>query len=49
MTFELARQHRLSFYNAAYLAVALRNRIPLVTLDQAPQSAAQAAGILLLD
>jgi predicted nucleic acid-binding protein len=49
MTFELARQQRLLFYDAAYLAVAPRNRIPIVTLDQAIQSAAQAAGILLLD
>jgi predicted nucleic acid-binding protein len=43
-----AREYRLSFYDAAYLAVAQRNRIPLATLDKALQAAALAAGIPLL-
>lgn len=43
-----ARKYRLSFYDAAYLAVAQRNRIPLATLEKALQAAALAAGIPLL-
>lgn len=39
-TFQFARKYRLSFYDAAYLAVAHRNRIPLATLDKALQAAA---------
>lgn len=46
--FRFARQYRLSFYDAAYLAVAERNRIPLATLDKALKAAAQAAGVPLL-
>ena len=46
--FQLARQYRLSFYDAAYLAVAQRNQLPLATLDQALQAAAMAAGVPLL-
>jgi len=45
---QLARQFRLSFYDAAYLAVAQRNQIPLATLDKALEAAAVAAGIALL-
>lgn len=47
-TFRLARQYRLSFYDAAYLAVAQRNGVSLATLDKALQDAAQAAGVPLL-
>lgn len=46
--FQLARTHRLSFYDAAYLAVAQRNHVPLATLDKAVQNAALAEGISLL-
>jgi predicted nucleic acid-binding protein len=46
--FRCARQYRLSFYDAAYLAVALRNHLPLATLDKALQAAALAAGVALL-
>jgi len=45
---QLARQFRLSFYDAAYLAVAQRNQIPLATLDKALEAAAVTAGIALL-
>jgi predicted nucleic acid-binding protein len=48
LVFRLAREYRLSFYDAAYLAVAERNRIPLATLDKALKAAAQDAGIRLL-
>jgi predicted nucleic acid-binding protein len=46
--FRLARQHRLSFYDAAYLELAQRQGIPLATLDKALQAAAISAGISLL-
>jgi len=45
---ELARRHNLTTYDAAYLALALRKRIPLATLDKALHSAAVSAGIVLL-
>ncbi|MGF1449873.1 MAG: type II toxin-antitoxin system VapC family toxin [Opitutales bacterium] len=32
--FALARAHQLSFYDAAYLELALRRNLPLQTLDQ---------------
>jgi predicted nucleic acid-binding protein len=44
----LARQYRLSFYDAAYLAVALRHQIPLATLDKDLEAAAIAAGVTML-
>jgi predicted nucleic acid-binding protein len=47
-TLRLARQYGLSFYDAAYLAVAQRNYLPLATLDKALQAAARSAGIPLL-
>lgn len=43
-----ARQYRLSFYDAAYLALALRNRLPLATLDRDLEAAARAAHIPLV-
>jgi predicted nucleic acid-binding protein len=46
--FQLARQYRLSFYDAAYLAVALRHQIPLATLDKDLEAAAVAAGVTML-
>ena len=44
----LARQYQLSFYDAAYLAVALRHRAPLATLDKDLRAAAIATGVSLL-
>jgi predicted nucleic acid-binding protein len=46
--FRCAREYRLSFYDAAYLAVAQRNRLPLATLDKDLRNAALAAGVPLL-
>ena len=43
--FPLAQAYRLSAYDAAYLDVAVRREIPLVTLDGHLQKAALAAGI----
>jgi predicted nucleic acid-binding protein len=48
MTLRFARQYRLSFYDAAYLTLAKREHLPLVTLDKALQAAASAAGVPLL-
>lgn len=44
----LARRYRLSFYDAAYLALAQRRGIALATLDRALQEAARQAGLPLL-
>ncbi len=48
ITLGLARNHRLSFYDAAYLAVAKRNRVAIATLDKAVQDAAVAEGVPLV-
>jgi predicted nucleic acid-binding protein len=48
ITLRLARDCRLSFYDAAYLAVAKRNGLPIATLDKAVQTAAVAEGIPLI-
>lgn len=42
---ELANAHRLSLYDAIYLELAVRLRMPLVTLDRALRSAGQTVGI----
>jgi predicted nucleic acid-binding protein len=43
----LARTHNLSVYDAAYLELALRRRLPLASLDAPLQAAATAAGVAL--
>lgn len=48
-TLDLARQFRLSAYDAAYLELALREQLPLATLDEALQNAAREAGVVLLE
>jgi predicted nucleic acid-binding protein len=45
---DLARQYSLSVYDAAYLELAIRERLPLATLDKALRIAAEAAGVQLL-
>ena len=45
---ELARKLSLTVYDAAYLALAVRERAPLATLDKALHTAAAAAGVLVL-
>ena len=42
----LARAHRLSAYDAAYLELALRRGLPLATLDDKLKAAASAVGVL---
>lgn len=41
----IARDHQLSAYDAAYLELALREGLPLATLDTKLQAAAKALGI----
>jgi predicted nucleic acid-binding protein len=44
MTFQLARAHGLTVYDAAYLELSIRRNIPLITLDKALAEAARRAG-----
>ncbi len=44
----LCRAHRLSCYDAMYLDLALRKRLPLATLDAALAKAARTLGIKIL-
>ena len=46
-TLSLARKHRLSAYDAAYLELAMREGLPLATLDQDLKKAARTAGVSL--
>jgi predicted nucleic acid-binding protein len=45
---QLARRHRLTVYDAAYLELALRKGYPLATLDAALSIAARAEGVVLI-
>jgi predicted nucleic acid-binding protein len=47
-TAHLASRHRLTLYDAAYLELAQRRRLPLATLDKELRTAAAAEGITLL-
>ncbi|GJE56149.1 MULTISPECIES: type II toxin-antitoxin system VapC family toxin [Methylobacterium] len=44
----LARAHRLSLYDAAYLELAVRTKLPLATTDRALIKAALAEGVPLI-
>lgn len=44
---QLARRHRLTVYDAAYLELALREAIPLTTLDDALARAARDEGVMM--
>ncbi|HVB67826.1 MAG TPA: type II toxin-antitoxin system VapC family toxin [Acetobacteraceae bacterium] len=44
----LARTHRLTVYDAAYLELAQRESLPLATLDAALARVAQAEGVALI-
>jgi predicted nucleic acid-binding protein len=46
-TLTLARGHKLSAYDAAYLELAIRRRLPLATLDGPLKAAATAVGVPL--
>jgi predicted nucleic acid-binding protein len=47
-TLQLARRHKLSSYDAAYLELALREGLALATLDADVQRAAQRSGVGLV-
>ena len=47
-TLALARSHRLTSYDAAYLELALRRGLPLASRDKDLQAAARAEGVPLL-
>ncbi len=44
---QLAREHRLSAYDAAYLELAMREGIPIATQDKALLAAATTAGVTI--
>lgn len=44
-TLRLARTHKLSAYDAAYLELAIRRGLPLATLDENLKAAAAAVGV----
>lgn len=44
-TLQLARTHKLSAYDAAYLELAIRRSLPLATLDEDLTAAAAAVGV----
>lgn len=46
-TLNLARDHNLSAYDAAYLELAMRRALPLATLDEKLKAAAAAVGVPL--
>ena len=46
--FALARRHRLTFYDAAYLELAQREGLTLATLDDEVAIAARAQGVALI-
>ena len=45
----LVRQHRLSGYDAAYLELAKRERMPLATLDDDLKAASRTMGVAVLE
>jgi len=45
----LARLHRLSVYDAAYLEIAMRGSLPLATLDRDLARAARQESVVVLD
>jgi predicted nucleic acid-binding protein len=47
-TARLAERHRLTFYDAAYLELAMRRALPLATLDQELRAAAGAERVEVL-
>jgi predicted nucleic acid-binding protein len=47
-TLHLAERHGLTVYDAAYLELALRRRLPLATLDRQLRAAATSDGVALL-
>ena len=46
---DIARKHNLSIYDAAYLDLALRESLPLATLDRSLARTARQAGVALFE
>jgi predicted nucleic acid-binding protein len=46
--YALARKHRLTAYDAAYLELAIRRNLPLASMDEALNKAALASGVNLV-
>ena len=44
----LARRHTLTVYDASYLELAMRENVPLATLDKKLAAAAEAEGVPLI-
>jgi predicted nucleic acid-binding protein len=44
----LCRRHRLTAYDASYLELALRQKVPLATLDKRLAAAAKTEGVVLI-
>ena len=47
-TLRLARTHKLTVYDAAYLELALRRKVELATLDKRLAEAAQTEGVIVV-
>lgn len=47
-TLQLAREHHLSSYDAAYLELAMREGVPIATQDKALKKAAKKCGVKLI-
>lgn len=47
-TMRLARAHKLSVYDAAYLQIAVEMHLPLATIDRKLESAAKREGVTVL-
>ncbi|MGH9784100.1 MAG: type II toxin-antitoxin system VapC family toxin, partial [Terriglobia bacterium] len=47
--FSLAEQYELTVYDAAYLELAIREGLPLATLDNDMRKASRAAGVSLVE
>jgi predicted nucleic acid-binding protein len=47
-TLQLADTHQITLYDASYLELALRRRLPLATRDEQLAAAAASAGVILL-
>lgn len=43
---ELAERYKITFYDAAYLELALRRSLPLATFDKSLKTAADKAGVM---
>ncbi len=49
LIFRLARQYRLTIYDSSYLELALRDAVPLATLDKQLAAVARREGVSLIE